>query len=291
MTHERPGLGAPDQAPEPADDHDVAQAVDQARAADLDTGVAHIARMQNYWRGGKDNFAADRQAAQHAMDAYPDLAASVRANRAFQARAVRYLAGVAGVRQFLDIGTGLPTEGSVGDVARAVAPECAVVYVDDDPMVLVHARTLLTGGPPGRSDYIDADLRDPATVLRGAAATLDFAEPVAILIVSVLHMITDDEDPGWIVAALTNSVVPGSYLVITHVASDIEPEAMAEMARRVNKHTSRPAAPRDHATVASFFAGLDLVPPGVVRVPEWRPDTSAEAASPSTQWAGLARKP
>jgi len=176
-------------------------------------------------------------------------------------------------------------------VARAVAPECAVVYVDNDPMVLVHARALLAGGPPGGTDYIDADLRDPATVLRRAAARLDFAEPVAILLVSVLHMITDDEDPGRIVTRLIDAAAPGSYLAITHVASDIEPEAMAEMARRVNRHTSRPTTPRDRAAVARFFAGLDLVPPGVVRVPEWRPDTPSEAASPSTQWAGLARKP
>src|SRR5580698_2209440 len=141
----------------------------------LDTGVAHIARMQNYWRGGKDNFAADRVAAEHAMAAYPGLVSSVRANQAFLARSVRFLAGEAGIRQFLDIGTGLPAAGSVHEIAQDVAPQCRVVYVDNDPTVLVHARALLTSGPLGTAAYLDADLRDSARILSQAAATLDFS--------------------------------------------------------------------------------------------------------------------
>jgi O-methyltransferase involved in polyketide biosynthesis len=256
----------------------------------LDTSVAHIARMQNYWRGGKDNFAADRAAAEHAMAAYPDLVSSVRANQAFLARSVRYLAGEAGVRQFLDIGTGLPAAGSVHEIAQDVAPACRVVYMDNDPIVLAHARALLASSPPGSTSYVDADVRDTSCVLDQAAAALDFSAPVAVILVSVLHMVEDDEDPHAIVARLMDAVPPGSFLALTHVASDLEPEAMAEMARRVNQRVAQPATPRDYATVARFFAGLELVPPGVVRVPEWRPSSAEAAASPSTQWGGVGRK-
>jgi hypothetical protein len=256
----------------------------------IDTGVAHIARIQDYWRGGKDNFAADREAAEHAMAAYPHLVSSVRANRAFLARSVRYLAGQAGVRQFLDIGTGLPSAGCVHEVAHGVAAGCRVVYVDNDPMVLVHARALLTGSPPGTTDYVDADLRDPAGLIERAAATLDLTQPVAVMLVSVLHLIEEHDDPHAIVAKLMAAVPPGSFLVLTHVAADIEPEAMAEMARRMNEHVTQSVTLRDHAAVARFFAGLELVPPGVVRVPEWRPDPADDAAAPSTQWGGVGRK-
>jgi hypothetical protein len=256
----------------------------------LDSGVAHIARMQNYWRGGKDNFAVDRKAARDAMAAYPDLAASVRANRAFLARSVSYLTAQAGIRQFLDLGTGLPTAGSVHEVAQQIAPESRVVYVDNDPMVLVHARALLTSDPAGATDYLDADIRDTAALLDQAAATLDLSKPVALVLVSVLHTIADQEDPHGLVARLIAPLQPGSFLLLTHVASDIEPEAMAEMARRVNRAVARPTTPRDYATVARFFVGLDLVPPGIVRVPEWRPHSELEAASPSTQWGGVGGK-
>ena len=256
----------------------------------LDTGVAHIARMQNYWRGGKDNFAADRAAAEHAMAAYPDLVLSVRANQAFLSRSVRYLAGEAGVRQFLDIGTGLPAAGSVHEIAQDLAPESRVVYVDNDPIVLAHARALLASSPPGSTSYVDADVRDTSRVLEQAAAALDFSAPVAVILVSVLHMIQDQDDPHAIVARLMSAVPPGSFLVLTHVASDLEPEAMAEMARRVSQRVAQPATPRDYATVARFFAGLEPVPPGVVRAPEWRPTSAEAAVAPSTQWGGVGQK-
>lgn len=259
--------------------------------AGLDASVAHIARIQNYWRGGKDNYAADRVAAEHIMAAYPDLVHSVRANREFLARSVRYLAGRAGVRQFLDIGTGLPAAGSVHEVAARIAPQCRVVYADNDPVVVVHARALLSGTLPGTTDYLDADLRDTRTLLGLAAATLDLTEPVAVILVSVLHMIEDRDKPHRVVAALMDALPAGSFLALTHVASDLEPEAMAEMARRMNEHVAQRATPRDRAAVVRFFGGLELVPPGVVRVPEWRPDSPGTATAPSTQWGGVGRKP
>jgi hypothetical protein len=252
--------------------------------------VADIARMQDYWRGGTGQSAADASAAQHAMAAYPGLAASVRANRAFLGRAVRSLAGEAGMRQFLDIGTGLPAPGSVHEIARAVSAQCRVVCCDNDPQVVMTARASLVGDAPGPDAYLEADLRDPAGLLRRAGAYLDLAEPVAVLLVSVLHMVEDDDGPREVVAALMGALPPGSYLVLTHVASDLEPEAMAELTRRVNSRVARRATPRDRATIARFCTGLDLVPPGLVRVPEWRPDTPEEAASASTQWGAVARK-
>jgi SAM-dependent methyltransferase len=256
----------------------------------LDTSVAHIARIQNYWRGGKDNFAVDREAAEHAMAAYPDLVSSVRANQAFLARSVRYLASQVGIRQFLDVGTGLPTAGSVHEVALDIAPSSRVVYVDNDPMVLTHARALLTDDAPGATDYLDADLRDTGGLLGQAGVRLDFSQPVAVLLVSVLHMVEDREDPHAIMARLIDALVPGSFLVLTHVASDLEPEAMAEMARRVNERVAKPTTPRDYAAVRRFFGDLELVSPGLVRVPEWRPASPEAAATPSTQWGGVGRK-
>jgi S-adenosyl methyltransferase len=256
----------------------------------VDTGVAHIARIQNYLRGGTDNFPADRAAAEQARAAYPDLAGSIRSNQAFLARAVRYLADQAGVRQFLDIGTGLPTAGGVHEIAAGVAPDCRVVYVDNDPVVLAHARALLAGSPPDRASYLDADLRDADALIGQAAATLDFSAPVAIMLVSVLHLIEDRDDPHAIVAALLAALPAGSFLALTHVGADLEPEAMAEMTRRINRHTARPATPRDNPAVRRFFAGLELVPPGLVRVPEWRPAAPEDAEAPSTQWGGIGRK-
>jgi hypothetical protein len=256
-----------------------------------DTSVPHMARIQNYWRGGTANYAADRKAAGHIMAAYPDLAHSVRANREFLARSVRFLAGEAGVRQFLDIGAGLPAAGSVHEVVRDIAPQSRVVYVDNDPTVLVHARALLASDLTGAVDFVDADLRDTGGIVGRAAATLDFGEPVAVMLVSVLHMIEDRADPYAIVADLMGAMPPGSFLALTHVASDLEPEAMAEMARRTSQQTSQRATPRTRAAVTQFFDRLELVPPGIVRVPEWRPESAEAATAPSTQWGGVARKP
>jgi hypothetical protein len=256
----------------------------------FDTSVAHLARVYDYWLGGKDNYAADREAGDQAIQAYPDMASSVRANRAFLARVVRYLAGEAGIRQFLDIGTGIPTANNTHEVAQSVAPSCRVVYVDNDPIVLAHARALLTSRPEGATDYIDADLRDTATILAQAAKTLDFSQPVAVMLIAILHVIGDGDDPYGIVATLMNAVPPGSYLAISQVASDVEPEKMAETRKRLNRLMYQKGSYRSHAQVTRFFDGLDMVDPGVVLVPQWRPDSDIEANRRSVMWGGVGRK-
>jgi SAM-dependent methyltransferase len=261
-----------------------------AERQSFDTSVAHIARVYDYWLGGKDNFAADRAAAEQAIAAYPDIVFSVRANRAFLARAVRYLAGEAGIRQFLDIGTGIPATSNTHEVAQSVAPESRVVYVDNDPVVLAHARALLTSGPHGVTSYLDADLRDTGRVLSAAAETLDFSQPVAIMLMAILQHIDDADNPWAIVATLLDAVPAGSYLALSHPASDIEAEAQGELARRLNRTMAEGVTLRDHAQVTRFFTGLELVEPGLVRVPEWRPATDLEASSPAGLWGGVGGK-
>jgi hypothetical protein len=256
----------------------------------FDTSVAHIARVYDYWLGGKDNYAADRAAGDQVMKAYPNIVHSVQANRAFLARAVLYLAGEAGIRQFLDIGTGIPTANNTHEVAQSVAPECRVVYVDNDPVVLCHARALLTSSPAGATDYIDGDLRDTARVLDGAARTLDFTQPVAVMLLGVLHMIPSQDDPRAVVTTLMGAVPAGSFLSISHPASDIDAAAGAEASRRYNAQASESATFRSRAEVLGFFDGLDLAEPGLVRVPEWRPRSELEAKTPSNLWGGVARK-
>lgn len=257
---------------------------------DATAGVADISRMQSYWRGGADGSAVDKRAAQDAAAAYPGLAASVRANRAFLARSVRFLAGECGLRQFLDIGSGLPAPGSVHEVAREVASGCRVVYCDNDATIVSRARAELAHDLENGADYVEADVRDTGGLLR-AAPGLDLSQPVAVLLVSVLHMIDDHDDPHAVVARLMAALPAGSYLVLTHVASDIDADAIAEMTRRVNLQVARRASPRDHAAVLRFFNSLELVPPGLVVVPHWRPDSAEEAASASAQWGGVARRP
>jgi SAM-dependent methyltransferase len=258
---------------------------------EIDTSVAHVARVYDYWLGGKDNFAADRAAGEQAIQAYPDIVYSVRANRAFLARTVRYLAGEAGIRQFLDIGTGIPTANNTHEVAQEAAPGSNVVYVDNDPVVLTHARALLTSGGQGHTNYIDADLRDTGRILAEAALTLDFSQPVAIMLMAILQHIDEAEDPYAIVNSLLGAVPPGSYLAISHPAADIETEAMAEMAERLNKLMAEKVTFRNRAQVARFFDGLELVEPGMVRVQEWRPASELEAKSPAALWGGVGRKP
>ena len=264
-------------------------AVRQGEPPKLDTSVAHIARVYDYWLGGKDNFAADRAAGDAALQAYPGLASSVRANRAFLARAVRYLAGEAGIGQFLDIGTGIPSASNTHEVAQGAAPTAKVVYVDNDPVVLTHARALLTSGPEGATAYVDADLRDTGRVLAQAADTLDFSAPLAVMLVSVLHVIPDRDDPAGIVARLMDAAAPGSFLCISHPASDIDPAA-AEAASRYNALAGQQARLRDRAEVERLFDGLELVGPGVVPLPQWRPGSEFEARSRAAAWGGVARK-
>jgi len=258
--------------------------------APFDTSVAHVARVYNYWLGGKDNFAADRAAGDQAIKAFPNIALSARANRAFLARAVRFLAGEVGIRQFLDIGTGIPSANNTHEVAQSVVPESRVVYVDNDPMVLAHARALLASGPAGATDYIDADLRDPRQILAGAAQLLDFGRPVAVLLMAILQHLGDEDDPYAIVATLLDAVPPGSYLALSHPAKDIDAAAMAKMADSLNATMAEKVTFRDRPAVATFFDGLELVEPGMVQASKWRPATEAEAASPAALWAGVARK-
>ncbi len=258
----------------------------------LDTSHAHPARIYNYWLGGKDNYAADREAAEQAIAANPGIVADVRANRAFLTRAVRFLAGDCGVRQFLDIGTGLPAAGNTHEVAQAAAPDSRIVYVDNDPIVLVHARALLTGTPEGATAYLDADLRDPIAILTAAAQTLDFARPVALMLLIILHLIGDDDDPFGIVAQLVDALPSGSYLVLAHPASDIRAAQMAEMTKRVNQRMGGPQATmRDRAAITRFFTGLDLVEPGVVQPQQWRPEPGLVDPRQVTAWCGVAKKP
>jgi hypothetical protein len=258
---------------------------------EFDTGHAHSARVYNYWLGGKDNYAADREAAERAIAANPGIVADVRANRQFLSRVVRYLAGECGIGQFLDIGTGLPTAGNTHEVAQTAAPEARVVYVDSDPVVLAHARALLTSTRQGATTYLDADLRDTPAILAEAARTLDFSRPVAIMLLIILHLIPDSDDPHGIVAKLVDAVPTGSYLVLAHPASDIRAEQMAEMTKRVNERMSGPGATmRDRPAIARFFDGLDLLEPGVVQPQQWRPEPGVAGPPQVTAWCGVARK-
>jgi hypothetical protein len=204
---------------------------------------------------------------------------------------VRYLAAEAGVRQFLDIGTGLPTASNTHEVAQSMAPESRIVYVDNDPLVLSHARALLTSSPEGVTAYLDADLRDTDQILERAAETLDFTEPVAIMLLAILHYIPDLDEAQRIVARLIRAVPSGSYLTISHAASDISPEEMAEMIRRMNQHLAEGNhVGRTREVVAQFFDGLDVLEPGVVKVTQWRPESQVEAEGPTSLWGGVARK-
>ena len=255
-------------------------------------GVAYSARVNNVWQGGKDNFAADRVAAGRAVEAFPQLPAAVRAGIGFRARAVRYLAD-AGVRQFLDLGCGLTAGDPVHVIAQTAAAGSRVVYVDNDPMVITHARALYRSVPEDGCGYLQADIRDRAQVLASAATTLDLGQPVAVLMASVLHLIPDSDDPYGLVSEVVAAVAPGSYLLIVHPASDIRPDASRQMQSRLNDLVAQRRTYRDHAQVTAFFAGsdLELVEPGMVGVPRWRPESDADAATPTMAWCGVGRKP
>ena len=262
-----------------------------AAAPELDTTVAHSARVYDYWLGGKDNFAADRAAAEQVIEVRPAIRGDVRQNRAFLGRAVRYLAGQAGIRQFLDIGTGLPSANNTHEVAQSVAPDSRIVYVDNDPIVLVHARALLTSTAQGATAYLDADLHQPAKIIAEAAATLDFAQPVALMLVAVLHHVPDSDDPAGIIATLRGALPPGSHLVISHPAADVQVDAVTEVARRYNAMVPVGQTRRTREQVAAFFGDWQILEPGVVQTPQWRPDPGLPRhQSPVPMWAGVARK-
>jgi O-methyltransferase involved in polyketide biosynthesis len=267
------------------------QAPDGPGRTVLDTGRAHPARVYDYLLGGQDNFPADREEAREILRRRPDMRRDVRAQREFMHRAVRYLARL-GVTQFLDLGTGIPTKPNLHEVAQEVAPAARVVYVDKDPVVLVHAKALLAGSPEGKTAYIAADLRNPAEILRQAAETLDFSRPVAITLVGILVLIGDEDDPYGIVAQLMNAVSPGSYLVISDPAGDIQPEALARRGRRHNQVSADRQTRRDFGEISRFFAGLEMSDPGLVQCHRWRPVPGTPVDGYDVPgWAGAGRKP
>jgi hypothetical protein len=263
----------------------------KARPLPFDTSMANQARVYDYFLGGKDNYAADRAAAEAALQVAPDTAFTCRANRAFLGRVVRYLAGSAGMRQFLDIGTGIPTSGNTHQVAQEIAPETRVVYVDYDPIVLAHARALLTSHEAGATEYIDADLRDTDTILSQATKLLDFSKPVAITLVSIMHAIPDSDDPHAIVARLLDAVPSGSYVALSHLASDILDDSIQQGLEDVTRGLiQQQLTYRTRDQVARFFEGTDLIEPGLVRVEEWKPDGETADADRSYLWCGVGRK-
>jgi O-methyltransferase involved in polyketide biosynthesis len=262
---------------------------DTGSGARFDTSVPHPARVYNYWLNGKDHFPADRKAAEEVMRLRPQVVASARANRHFLARVVRYLAADCGIRQFLDIGTGLPAVDNTHEVAQQVDPACRVVYVDNDRVVLTHARALLTSSPLGDCGYIDADLRDPETILARAAQTLDFTRPAAILLLAVVHFLTDRDRPAEIVATLASALAPGSYVAISHLTGDFAPEPVAAAVTAYNTQAPVPVTARTHAQVTGLFGRLPLLAPGVVPVTEWRADVGDPFGQPADLHAGVAR--
>ncbi|MEU3164749.1 SAM-dependent methyltransferase [Streptosporangium sp. NPDC006930] len=259
---------------------------------ELDAGRPHSARIWNYWLGGKDNYPADREAGDMVEQLIPGIVDSARADRAFLGRCVQHLVAEAGIRQFLDIGTGLPTADNTHEVAQRIAPESRIVYVDNDPLVLVHARALLVGNSEGATDYIDADLRDPQHILRAAAETLDLTRPVALMLLGILHHITDDEEAEKVVRELVDAVPSGSHLVIAHATAEVHGEAMHEAMRQFMERGGTPIVARDRDHLASFFDGLELLEPGVVSCSRWRSERTSWGDSPEvSQFCGVARKP
>jgi hypothetical protein len=261
----------------------------------IDTRTPNPARRYDYWLDGKDNFAADRTSGDAIEKIYPHIRTSVRQNRQFLHRAVRYLVEQAGVRQFLDVGTGLPTADNTHEVAQRIAPQCRIVYVDNDPLVMVHARALLTGSPEGRTAYIEADLLEPQTILaRGdLTATLDLKQPIAVLLVAVLHFVPDDAVANAAVKTLVEATAPGSYLVISHATDDLmDPETVQALADGGHLGSADTTL-RSKERIAGLFGGLDMVEPGLQIVSDWLPDTDAPRPSPEhvSVYGGVARKP
>jgi O-methyltransferase involved in polyketide biosynthesis len=258
----------------------------------IDTTVPHSARIWNYWLGGKDNYEVDRVAGGQFLEAFPDIAIIARATREFMGRAIRYLATEEGIRQFLDVGTGLPTFNSTHEIAQQVAPESRIVYVDNDPVVLLHATTLLRSSPEGVTDYLDADMREPGKIVAAAGRTLDLTRPVAVLFMGVLGHITDDAEAATIVSTIMDAVPSGSYLVLNDGTTVVHAEQAQAAQEQYNESGAEPYALRGPGQIARFFDGLDLVPPGLVSTPRWRPEESAFGLPAEVDaLGGVARKP
>jgi hypothetical protein len=268
------------------------------RPVDLRTDKPHPARVYDFLLGGKDNFPADRAAAEQGIKANPNSRTPPRENRAFLRRAVRYLAREVGIRQFLDIGTGIPTSPNVHEVAQGVAPESRIVYVDNDPIVLVHARARLTSSSEGRTTYIDADVRDVEGILEstGLRATLDLSQPVGLLLIAIMHFIPDEDDPYGITGRLLDGLPSGSHLALSHLTGDFDPEAWEGVAA-IYRRSGVIMRVRSLPEIERFFDRLDLVEPGVVSLPRWRPDPGAGGGADQptdaevSVYGGVARKP
>lgn len=260
----------------------------------IDTSVPHSARVWNYLLGGKENYDVDRRAAEHFQAMFPQIVDIALADRAFLGRAVRYLASGRGVRQFLDIGTGLPTMDNTHEVAQRVAPHSRIVYVDNDPLVLTHARALLSSSPEGVCDYIQADLRDPEGILRKAAETLDFTRPIGVMLLGIMHFVHDDDEARLILRRLMDAAAPGSHLVITHATLDFDAEqtAQADAQEDWNQKSANPMVPRSRGAILALLDGLDVVDPGLVSMSRWRPEhTPWGEPDEVAGYAAVARKP
>ncbi|HMG41152.1 MAG TPA: SAM-dependent methyltransferase [Acidimicrobiales bacterium] len=262
---------------------------------EIDITTPHAARVYDYLLGGTTNFEADRQAAQHvakAVGGIDNARADVRSNRDFLARAVEWLATEGGIRQFLDVGTGIPSDDNTHAVAQRVAPESRIVYVDNDPIVLAHAHELLKSTPAGTASYVSGDLREPDAILAEAAQTLDLTEPVGLVLVAILHFMRDEDDPYGIVARLLDALPAGSHLVVSHLANDIHTDEMSELSDRLNQTVRETFVLRDHSQVSRFFDGLELVEPGLVQVDEWpTPRPPVPGAWQPRFYGGVGRKP
>ncbi|GAA2414990.1 SAM-dependent methyltransferase [Actinomadura vinacea] len=257
---------------------------------ELRTDRPHSARIWNYWVGGTDNYPADREAGDAVAGLVPGIVEAARAARGFLVRAVTYFVTEAGIRQFLDIGTGLPTENNTHEVAQRLAPESRIVYVDNDPLVLVHARSLLTGTPEGATDFVDADVRRPDAILQAAAGTLRLDEPVALMLLGILNHILDDDQARMVVRSLMDALPPGSHLAISHPTADVHGEAMHESMRQVMERGGTPIVARSRRRLEELFEGLELLEPGVVACSRWRPEGGGEPPEVA-EFCGVARKP
>ncbi|WP_017600845.1 SAM-dependent methyltransferase [Nocardiopsis lucentensis] len=262
-----------------------------SNAPKIDTSIPHNARIWNYWLGGKDNYPVDREMGEQIRSFFPEIVDNAVADRGFLVRAVTYLAAEEGVRQFLDVGTGLPTHNNTHEVAQSVAPESRVVYVDNDPLVLAHARALLTGTDEGVTDYVDADLRDPEAILAAASRTLDLSRPVGLMLLGVINFVDDDAEVRSILDRLLAALAPGSFLVISHPVDDIDHERAHEVAAAWNEKGTPKLTVRSAAGVRELFDGLELLEPGVVSCSLWRAgEAEVGELRPVAEYGGVARK-
>ncbi|MEU6241985.1 SAM-dependent methyltransferase [Streptomyces sp. NPDC047024] len=271
----------------PAAANDVAESL----RARINTGQPHTARIWNYWLGGKDNYEVDRAAGDQIRQLHPGIGEYARADRLFLGRAVRHLVEETGIRQFLDIGTGLPTADNTHEVAQRLAPDARIVYVDNDPLVLAHARALLTSTPEGRTDYLDEDLRNIDAIFEHAAKTLDFSEPIGLILLGVVIFIGDDEDPYGLVRQLTERLPAGSHLVLSHTITSPSMPDVDEAVAFWNEHGTPKLTQRTPEDVTRFFDGLDLLEPGVLSCSRWRPEPGDEGEPEEVaMFGGVARK-